>query len=101
MLNGSTMREVNVKTQLDVMLMVILPCLATITCTAAEVPAAIDPLVRVVDLTIGESADVALCDGSLAKVKLIDVKETHDAVCLIPRLPPGFHLPVEPHETGG
>ena len=38
------------------------------------------PLVRVVDLDRGESAEVTLADGSKAKVKLLDVQETRDAI---------------------
>jgi hypothetical protein len=39
------------------------------------------PLVRVVDLNVGESQEVVLCDGSKAKVKVLDVQETRDTVC--------------------
>lgn len=46
---------------------------------------AFDPLVRVVDLNIGESADVTLCDGSKTRVKLIDLHETRDTVCFAVR----------------
>ena len=41
---------------------------------------AMDPLLRAVDLEIGESAEVELSDGSLAKVKLVAVDETRDAL---------------------
>ena len=44
----------------------------------ADGPAQIEPLVRVVDLTIGESADVELCDGSRARLKLVGLNETRD-----------------------
>lgn len=53
--------------------------LGTTVCDAAEEPA-MQPLVRVVDLRIGESAEVTLCDGSIALVKLIDVQEARDSV---------------------
>ncbi len=49
-------------------------------CPAADPPARIDPLVRVVDLDLGASAEVTLVDGTRATVKLLEVKETRDAV---------------------
>jgi CubicO group peptidase (beta-lactamase class C family)/murein DD-endopeptidase MepM/ murein hydrolase activator NlpD len=49
--------------------------------TRAEgLPAAINPLVRTVDLSIGEVQEVELADGSKARVKLINVQETRDRV---------------------
>ena len=48
-------------------------------------PAAIEPLVRAVDLNVGETAEVTLCDGSAAIVKLLDLKETRDEVCFAVR----------------
>lgn len=57
-----------------------LVCLATALCPAADGLVAVEPLVRVVDLNIGESAKVTLCDGTQATVKLLDLKETRDAV---------------------
>jgi CubicO group peptidase (beta-lactamase class C family)/murein DD-endopeptidase MepM/ murein hydrolase activator NlpD len=47
---------------------------------AAEpsVPATIVPLVRTVDLNLGEMQDVELADGSKARVKLLDLQETRD-----------------------
>jgi murein DD-endopeptidase MepM/ murein hydrolase activator NlpD len=38
------------------------------------------PRVRVVDLDIGESAEVELCDGSNARVKLLAVIESRDSI---------------------
>ena len=38
------------------------------------------PLVRSVDLNVGESARVELCDGSQTTVKLLDLQETRDTV---------------------
>ncbi len=38
------------------------------------------PLVRTVDLNVGQSAEVELCDGSKATVKLIELQETRDTV---------------------
>ncbi|MHC4226117.1 MAG: PKD domain-containing protein, partial [Planctomycetota bacterium] len=40
----------------------------------------LEPLVRVVDLNLGESATVNLCDGLRATVKLLDLKETRDDI---------------------
>lgn len=39
---------------------------------------AVEPLVRVVDLNIGESAEVELADGSTASVKLLELEESRD-----------------------
>jgi hypothetical protein len=38
------------------------------------------PRVRVVDLDVGESGEVELCDGSKARVKLLAVEETRDPI---------------------
>ena len=43
------------------------------------------PLVRTVDLQIGQSVEVELCDGSQATVKLIGLHETRDEVCFAVR----------------
>jgi murein DD-endopeptidase MepM/ murein hydrolase activator NlpD len=40
----------------------------------------VSPLLRIVDLDVGESADVVLSDGSTATVKLIDLSEERDAI---------------------
>ncbi len=45
---------------------------------AADWPPAVEPLVRTVDLNVGESREAALCDGSTATVKLLDLEETRD-----------------------
>ncbi len=45
---------------------------------SSEPPAAITPLVRTVDLNIGEVQEVELADGSKARVKLLDVQEIRD-----------------------
>ena len=45
----------------------------------AEPPAAtLQPLVRAVDLNLGDSCQVELCDGGKAAVKLLELKETCD-----------------------
>ena len=59
--------------------------LSTSFCNAAEGPSAVKPLVRVIDVNVGESVEVELCDGSRAVVKLIDLKETRDQVCFAVR----------------
>ena len=41
---------------------------------------ALEPLVRVVDLDVGQAATVALADGSRASVRLLDVRETRDPI---------------------
>ena len=38
------------------------------------------PLVRVVDLNVGESQEIELCDGSKVTVKLLDVEEERDDI---------------------
>lgn len=48
-------------------------------------PQTLDPLVRVVDLNVGESADVTLCDGSQATVRLLNLSESRDSVCFAVR----------------
>lgn len=47
---------------------------------ADEFKPTLRPLVRVVDLDVGESADVTLCDGSEARIKLLDLRESLDSV---------------------
>jgi putative CocE/NonD family hydrolase len=53
--------------------------------TGEETPVGIEPLVRVVDVDVGETAEVELHDGSVARVKLLDLKETRDEVCFAVR----------------
>ncbi|MCA9133714.1 MAG: PKD domain-containing protein [Planctomycetales bacterium] len=48
-------------------------------------PSAIEPLVRVVDLDVGESSKVTLCDGSQATLKLVSLDEQRDKVRLAVR----------------
>jgi murein DD-endopeptidase MepM/ murein hydrolase activator NlpD len=48
--------------------------------TAPSLPAS-GPLLRAVDLDVGESAQVALWDGSIARVKLLDLAEQRDEIC--------------------
>ena len=38
------------------------------------------PLLRAVDLNVGESQQVMLADGSTARVKLLDLQETRDSL---------------------
>jgi len=73
------------KTNSQAILTIALTCMVTAPCPAAEGQAAIEPLVRVVDLNIGESAEVTLCDGDQVTVKLLDLKESRDNVSLAVR----------------
>lgn len=45
---------------------------------ATAIEPAIEPLLRTVDLDIGQSTEVTLCDGSQATIKLISIDETRD-----------------------
>ena len=47
----------------------------------SEGPSAISPLLRVVDLDVGESAHVEMADGSKTSIKLVALDETVDSVC--------------------
>ena len=68
------------KTNSQAILAIILVCMAAALGRAADGPRTIEPLVRVVDLNLGESAEVTLCDGSQVTVKLVDLKEIRDVV---------------------
>lgn len=48
--------------------------------SAAEPSASIEPLVRVVDLHVGQQAEVELADGSKASVRLLQVMEHRDPI---------------------
>ena len=52
--------------------------------SAAPLPTR-DPLVRTVDLNVGEAAQVLLSDGTRAEVKVISLKEDRDQVCFAVR----------------
>ena len=45
----------------------------------------LEPTLRAVDLTLGESAEVKLADGSMARVKLLDLQERTDTMSLAVR----------------
>jgi murein DD-endopeptidase MepM/ murein hydrolase activator NlpD len=47
---------------------------------ATAPPPAVEPLVRVVDLNIGESAEVTLANGSKASVRLVAIDERRDSI---------------------
>jgi hypothetical protein len=81
----SSIRGIKVKIHNHIALAIALAHLATSFCNAAENPSTIEPLVRVVDLNVGESVEVDLCDGSKAVVKLLDLNETRDQVCFAVR----------------
>ncbi len=59
---------------------VLVACVSLLFAASAEAKPQIKPLVRVVDLKVGESQEVELCDGSRAMVKLLDLKEMHDDI---------------------
>jgi len=49
--------------------------------TAVKQPPAVrEPLLRAVDLSIGESAQVVLCDDSTASLKLLALQEQRDTI---------------------
>ena len=57
-------------------------CLFAATAAWAAPPApTLEPLVRVVDLNLGESQQVTLCDGQKATVKLLSLKDSADELC--------------------
>ena len=47
---------------------------------AGKREASLEPLVRVVDLNVGEETTVDLADGSRVQVRLLDVRETRDPI---------------------
>ena len=57
-----------------------IPCCITPECRS-EGPSTISPLLRVVDLDVGESARVEMADGTGADIKLIALDESVDSVC--------------------
>ena len=65
------MTRTTVLAALSVLSLVVLP-------SAPAREPTIDPLVRTIDLDVGQEADVTLCDGSSAKVQLLDLDETRD-----------------------
>lgn len=54
--------------------------LAAAVCAAADPPIETEPLVRVIDLSVGESETVRLSNGKKVDVKLIDLKERRDPI---------------------
>jgi murein DD-endopeptidase MepM/ murein hydrolase activator NlpD len=55
-------------------------CLLTPVSLATDPATDSEPLLRVVDLSVGESQRVRLCDGREVTVKLLDLEERRDAV---------------------
>ena len=55
-------------------------CLPASSVQAAEEKPALEPIVRVVDLDVGESTTVTLSNSEQVKVKLLDLKETRDPI---------------------
>lgn len=62
------------------LLNVLCVCLIATPLQAAEEKPAVEPIVRVVDLDVGESTTVTLSNGAQVKVKLQDLKETRDPI---------------------
>ena len=59
---------------------VLLACFVS-TALRADLPKpTLEPTLRAVDLTIGESAEIKLADGSTVKIKLLDVQEKRDSM---------------------
>lgn len=66
----------------------LLPCLLTCGIAAGIANAAerepsssaVEPLVRVVDLDVGETTSVELCDGRRVDVELLELHETRDPI---------------------
>lgn len=44
-----------------------------------------EPLVRMINVSVGESVDLDLSDGTRARIKLIELQETRDSVCFAVR----------------
>lgn len=63
----------------------LLLCSFPLQVSAADLPPQLKPMFQVVDLDVGESAEVTLADGSAARVKLIDLKEFRDEICFAVR----------------
>ena len=55
-------------------------CLFAAVCAGADQAPEIKPLVRVVDLNVGESQAVRLCNGKEVSVKLLDLQERRDPI---------------------
>jgi murein DD-endopeptidase MepM/ murein hydrolase activator NlpD len=60
--------------------LVLLACFVSSALRADLPTPTLEPSRRVVDLMIGESAQIKLADGSVAKVKLLDVQEKRDSM---------------------
>ena len=58
----------------------LLLCLVIACCDTSAFAATLDPLVRTVDLNLGEETTIKLSDGSQARVKLVDLDERLDSV---------------------
>jgi murein DD-endopeptidase MepM/ murein hydrolase activator NlpD len=69
------------KTKTSVTLVVlVLLCVSTVFSSAEPPQPTRMPLDRIVDLSIGETQQAMLSDGSTARVKLVAIEETHDAL---------------------
>jgi hypothetical protein len=61
------------------LLLMLAACGLQVDLHAADAPA-LTPLVRVVDLTVGDSTTVELCNGQKVDVRLVDLQETRDPI---------------------
>ncbi len=55
-------------------------CISAAVCAAADQPIETEPLLRVIDLNVGESQSVRLCNDQEVTVKLLDLLERRDSV---------------------
>ena len=74
------MLNLSPRTLLCVLLILIGSSLSGSPTHAAQEQPALDPIVRVVDLNVGETTTVTLSNGEQVKVKLCDLKETRDPI---------------------
>ncbi|HEY3320160.1 MAG TPA: PKD domain-containing protein [Planctomycetota bacterium] len=66
---------------MNLSLIVIACLLAALLSVSAAGADGVPPLLRTLDLNLGETQDTELADGSKARVKLVDLQETRDTVC--------------------
>ena len=60
------------------MIQTVTVCLLSLSCSLFAAPPlpSQDPLVRVIDINVGETAQVTLCDGTRAQVKVLALKKS-------------------------
>ena len=69
------------------MIQTVTVCLLSLSCSLFAAPPlpSQDPLVRVIDINVGETAQVTLCDGTRAQVKVLALEEIRDPLCFAVR----------------